>query len=226
MKRTLTYIVVATILLGMIPGCNKGTRQISGEADSLSYIVGLNVGHNLLKMDSTLNVEAVCAAIRDVYSGTPKMTMEDARDYYLGQKTYFVHEKAIAYQEQFMSDLSKKERSYVRLRNGVTYKILELGDQSIQSLGSRDTVRLAYTIRNEKGDVVAEQDTVRSSFRELLSGMRELVRIAGKGGKVDAWIPSEEAYGSQGDAEKGIAPDQLLNFEISILDIELRNKKR
>jgi FKBP-type peptidyl-prolyl cis-trans isomerase len=124
-----------------------------------------------------------------------------------------------------MVDLSKKDRSYVRLRNGVTYKILELGDQNIQSIGSRDTVRIAYTIRNEKGDVIAEKDTVRTSFRELLSGMRELIRIAGTGGVVDAWIPSEEAYGSEGNNEKGIKPDQLLNFEISILNIELRNRK-
>lgn len=225
MKRMIAYILVAILFAGMIPGCNKSTNQIANEADSLSYVIGLNVGQNLIKMDSTLNVEAVCAAIRDVYNGTTKMTMDDARDYYLGQKTYFVHEKAIAYQEQFMSDLSKKDRSYVRLRNGVTYKILELGDQNIQSIGSRDTVRIAYTIRNEKGDVIAEKDTVRTSFRELLSGMRELIRIAGTGGVVDAWIPSEEAYGSEGNNEKGIKPDQLLNFEISILNIELRNRK-
>jgi FKBP-type peptidyl-prolyl cis-trans isomerase len=55
--------------------------------------------------------------------------------------------------------------------------------------------------------------------------MRELIRIAGTGGVVDAWIPSEEAYGSEGNNEKGIKPDQLLNFEISILNIELRNRK-
>ena len=77
----------------------------------------------------------------------------------------------------------------------------------------------------EKGEVIAEKDTVRTSFRELLSGMRELIRIAGTGGVVDAWIPSEEAYGSEGNNEKGIKPDQLLNFEISILNIELRNRK-
>ena len=124
-----------------------------------------------------------------------------------------------------MADLSKKDRSYVRLRNGVTYKILKLGDQNIQSIGSRDTVRIAYTIRNEKGEVVAEKDTVRTAFKELLSGMRELIRIAGTGGVIDAWIPSGEAYGTEGNKEKGVAPDQLLNFEISILNIELRNRR-
>lgn len=226
MNRVITSIFISLLFGSMMLGCNKSAHQISGETDSLSYVVGLNVGHTLLQMDSTLNIEAVCAAIRDVYNGTPKMSMEDARDYYLGQKTYFVHEKALAYQEQFMSDLSKKDRTYVRLRNGVTYKIIELGDQSVQSLGSRDTIKVAYTIRNEEGKVLVEQDTLRTSYRELLSGVREVVRIAGKGGEVDAWIPSEEAYGSEGNAEKGITPDQLLNFRINILDVELKNKRR
>ena len=61
-------------------------------------------------MDSTLNVDAVCMAIRDVYAGRPKMSMEDARTYFLAQKTYFVHERAKAYQEQFLSDLRKTQK--------------------------------------------------------------------------------------------------------------------
>ena len=80
----------------MFAGCGKGGGKMAGEADSLSYVVGLNVGHNLLAMDSTLNVDAVCRAIRDVFDGTPRMTLDEARDYFLAQKTYFVHEKAQA----------------------------------------------------------------------------------------------------------------------------------
>ena len=96
----------------MAIGCGKGGGKIATDADSVAYVIGLNVGHNLLAMDSTLNVDIVCAAIRDVFDGEQKMSLEEGRNYLLAQKTYFVHEKAQAYQEQFLADLSKSDRSY------------------------------------------------------------------------------------------------------------------
>lgn len=210
----------------MAASCNRGKNVVATEADSLSYVIGLSVGSSLIKMDSTLNVDAVCQAIRDVFHSTQKMTLEEGRDYYLGQKTYFVHEKAETYQEQFLSDLRKKSREYVRLRNGVTYKIVTLGDQSVQSLVSRDTLTLAMTIYDQSGSVVVEPDTLKSAYRDLLDGLREVVRITGNGGKVDVWVPSSQAYGSEGNAELGIGPNQLLNYKVDIVDINFYNKKK
>lgn len=210
----------------MAASCNRGKNVVATEADSLSYVIGLSVGSSLIKMDSTLNVDAVCQAIRDVFHSTQMMTLEEGRDYYLGQKTYFVHEKAEAYQEQFLSDLRKKSREYVRLRNGVTYKIVTLGDQSVQSLVSRDTLTLAMTIYDQSGSVVVEPDTLKSAYRDLLDGLREVVRITGNGGKVDVWVPSSQAYGSEGNAELGIGPNQLLNYKVDIVDINFYNKKK
>ena len=197
---------------------------MSADVDSIAYVVGLNVGYNLLEMDSTLNVDAVCAAIRDVFDGVPKMSLEEGRDYLLAQKTYFVHEKAQAYQERFLADLSKSDRSYVRMRNGVTYKIIKLGDQSIQTMSGRDTVRMAYTILGEAGDTVRGRDTLRVSYRDLIDGLQDVVKVAGDGGQFDAWLPSKTAYDTAGNADLGIAPDQLLRYEVDILKIDYYNK--
>ncbi len=224
MKRFSIYALVVALFGTMCFGCGKGSGKMATDADSLAYVVGLNVGHNLLAMDSTLNVDAVCAAIRDVFDGEEKMTLEEGRDYLLAQKTYFVHEKAQAYQEQFLADLSKSDRSYVRMRNGVTYKITKLGDQSIQMMSGRDTVRIACTIRNEAGDTIRGLDTLRLSFRDLVDGLQDVVKAAGNGGKFDAWLPSKTAYDEAGNAELGIAPDQMLRYEVDILDIDYYNK--
>lgn len=45
--------------------------ELRNETDSVAYVIGLNVGYNLQRMDSTLNVEAVCQAVRDVYARRP-----------------------------------------------------------------------------------------------------------------------------------------------------------
>lgn len=221
MRTILKYMAVALLFAGLAASCGKRTTKLSADTDTLSYVVGLNVGHTLMEMDSTLNIEAVCAAIRDVYNGTPSMTMEEARDYYLAEKTYFVHEKAQAHQEQFLSDLSKRDRKYVRTRSGVTYKILRLGDQShTTSMNSRDTVKIAYRLTDEQGRTLVESDTLRASYRDLLKGLQEVVRLAGDGAHFNAWLPSKVAYDVDGNEELGIGANTMLNYDVEILEIK------
>lgn len=221
MKKIVKFLTVILLFGAMFVSCHRSNKKYSGESDTLSYVVGLNVGHALMEMDSTLNVEAVCAAIRDTYNGTPKMTLEEARDYYLAEKTYFVHEKAQAYQERYLTDMSKRDRKYVRTRSGVTYKILRLGDQShVGSMSSRDTVKIAFKLTDEQGNVLVEADTLRDSYRNLVKGLQEVVKLAGKGAHFNAWLPSKTAYDVSGNEELGIGANVLLNYDVEILDIK------
>ncbi len=214
-------MVVVLMFGAMFVSCHRNSAKLDGGADTLSYVIGLNVGHSLMEMDSTLNVEAVCAAIRDVYNGTQKMTLEEARDYYLAEKTYFVHEKAQAHQERYLTDLSKRDRKYVRTRSGVTYKILKLGDQShTGSMSSRDTVKIAFKLTDEQGRVIVEADTLRDSYRNLLKGLQEVVKLAGDGAHFNAWLPSKTAYDVEGNEELGIGANVMLNYDVEILDIK------
>lgn len=221
MKRLISVMVVVLLFGTMSMSCHKSKSKLGGEADTLSYVIGLNVGHSLMEMDSTLNVEAVCEAIRDVYNKAPKMTLAEARDYYLAEKTYFVHEKAQAHQEQYLTDLSKRDRKYVRTRSGVTYKIETLGDQShVGSMSARDTVKIAFKLTDEQGRVIVEADTLRDSYRNLLKGLQEVVKLAGEGAHFNAWLPSKTAYDVQGNEELGIGANTMLNYDVEILDIK------
>ncbi len=221
MRRILSVLLVALLFSTAMISCGRRGGKSGIEADTLSYIVGLNVGHTLMEMDSTLNVDAVCAAIRDTYKGTQKMTLEQARDYYLAEKTYFVHEKAKAHQEQYLTDLSKRDRKYVRTRSGVTYKILQLGDQShTGSMSARDTVKIAFKLTDEQGRVIVEADTLRDSYRNLVKGLQEVVRVAGEGARFNAWLPSKVAYDVAGNQELGIEANTMLNYDVEIIDIK------
>ena len=226
MKKITISLLVISLFASLTLSCKKSTNTIATETDSISYIIGLSVGSSLMKMDSTLNIDAVCEAIRDIYNSTEKMTLEQGRDYFLAQKTYFVHEKAEKYQEQFLTDLRKANRDFVRLRSGVTYKIDKLGDQSVQTLVSRDTLSLVISIFDQAGAAILERDTVVTAYRDVLEGLREVVRITGNGGSANIWVPSSQAYGSEGNEELGITPNQLLNYKVDIIDINFYNKKK
>ena len=237
MKKITRIVLAVALLFGtMLVSCNKSGKQNQGcSRDTLSYVVGMNVGYALLQMDSTLNVESVCEAIRDVYSGSPKMTIEEGREYYLAEKTYFVHERAIAYQEQFLLDLSKRDRQYKRITKknnnspsySVAYNMLQLGNQEriSRSLKRRDTITMVYTIRNEKGTEFVKADTVRDDYSNISRGLQEVIKIGRDGAKFNAWIASEGAYGTAGDKELGIGPNELLNYDVEILDIKYNDPK-
>ena len=221
MKRILSFVVITLLFGSIFWSCGGGKSSLNKGTDTLSYIVGMSVGQALIEMDSTLNIDVVCAAIRETYKGKSKMTMAQAHEYYLAEKTYFVHEKAKAYEERFLTDLIKSDRKYVRTRSGVTYKILKLGDQSRQgSMSSRDTVRIVCTITDESGRVIAQADTLRDSYRNLVKGLQDVVKLAGKGAHFNAWLPSKTAYGTSGNKKLGIGANAMLNYDVTILDIK------
>ena len=158
------------LLAGACSRKSGGGVKLKADTDSVAYIIGMNVGMNLLKMDSTLNVNAVCEGIRDVFRAGAKLSADDAEVYYLRYMNYVLPEKARAYEEQFLADFAKSNRSYARTPSGVTYAVEVLGDQEQIPVSDRDSVALRYIIRTADGaDVYSSyerRDTLRTSLGE------------------------------------------------------------
>lgn len=165
------------LLAGACSRKSGGGVKLKADTDSVAYIIGMNVGMNLLKMDSTLNVNAVCEGIRDVFRAGAKLSADDAEVYYLRYMNYVLPEKARAYEEQFLADFAKSNRSYARTPSGVTYAVEVLGDQEQIPVSDRDSVALRYIIRTADGaDVYSSyerRDTLRTSLGSLNKGMKE-----------------------------------------------------
>ena len=222
MKRILLF---AAAVLAV--GCSKKSAngvKLKSDLDSVAYVIGMNVGLNLQRMDSTLNVAAVCEGIRDIFKGAPRMTVEAAETFYLSYVNYALPEKARAYEEQFLADIAKSNRSYARTSSGVTYTVEEVGDQDRIPTSDRDSVVLRWVIRTADGkDVVSsyeQGDTVRSALRDLNRGVQESLKLIGAGGRIQAWMPADMAYGAEGDEALGIGPNATLYYEIELLDVD------
>ena len=230
MKRLLLLVVAAAAVC-----CSKSTGgsgvKLRTDTDSIAYILGMNVGLNLQRMDSTMHVDALCEGIRDAFRGDTKLSMEEAETYYLRYLTYTLPEKARAYEEQFLADIAKSNRSYARTASGVTYTVGNVGDQELLPSADRDTVVLRYVIRTSDGRTLYSSyergDTLRCAVSTLRTGVRESLKLIGKGGHIDAWLPAATAYGAEGDAELGIAPNTTLYYEMELLDVvKYANRRR
>lgn len=226
MKRL--FLILSLVVL--FSSCHKSGIKLGTEADSMAYVIGMNVGKNLMQMDSTLNVEVLCAVIQDVYNNREKMTIEEAKVYYLRQMNYTKYERFKLYEEQFLADMAKSDRAYARTKSGVTYKITELGDQQNLPSYQRDTVVIRYRITRQDGTEVYSSyeraDTTRVALSKVVVGLQENLKMVGKGGKFTSWIPSLLAYGAGGNEELGIEPNSTLCYEVEVLDVVPYRKRR
>ena len=233
MKRiAASSLLIVALLAGACSRKGGGGVKLRTDADSAAYVLGMNVGVNLLRMDSTLNIEAVCRGIRDAAAGDPQFTMDEARAFYLRYVNYLLPEKALAYEEQFLADIAKSNRAYARTSSGVTYTVDELGSQDPQSIPSsdRDSVSLRWVIRTaggvERYSSYERGDTIRMALSELRPGVRESVKLIGKGGRIDTWLPAKEAYGAAGDEKLGIGPNATLYYEIELVEVDKWDARR
>lgn len=224
MRKTLVVLTAAALLAGACSKKTGGGVKLKTDTDSVAYVIGMNVGMNLMKMDSTINVNAVCEGIRDVFRQGTKFSAADAEVFYLRYMNYALPEKARAYEEQFLQDILKANRNYARTASGVTYTVEVLGDQEQIPASDRDSIALRYLIRTADGrDVYSSYkrgDTLRTTLGGLLKGMKESVKLVGRGGKINAWIPSSAGYGTEGDKELGIQPNTTLYYEIELVDVD------
>ena len=75
--------MAAALLAGACSKKTDGGVKLKTDTDSVAYVIGMNVGMNLMKMDSTINVNAVCEGIRDVFRQGTRFSAADAEVFYL-----------------------------------------------------------------------------------------------------------------------------------------------
>ena len=222
---------VALAIVVLVVACNKPQTTVEkplmqNSADSMSYVIGLNLGANLIGIDSLLNVEAVCAGLRDAYVAEAKLNPEEARAAYLKYLNYDIYERVDAFEKQFLADLRKEDRKFVATSTGLTYKVHTLGDMKKVVRNNRDTILVRYRALNVAGEIVdttyLNADTLRIAVGEMPRGVIEASKLIGEGGHMEAWVPSRLAFGSAGCDSLAILPNTMLYYELWLIDIEDR----
>ena len=124
-KRSVFAIAVSLMAAALVAcGGSAGKNQkLSDSADSLSYVIGMNIAYNIMKMDSTLRPEVIMAGLADAMQGQEKISLEDGKFYLLSYMNYDVYERVRKYEDQYLTDLAESDKDIVRSRTGLTYKV-------------------------------------------------------------------------------------------------------
>ncbi len=125
--------------------------------------------------------------------------------------------------DAFIAALKAQDSSVQTTASGLSYKIVNPGEGTHPT--AQSTVRVKYTGKHTNGEVfdTSGDETVDFSLEHLIPGFTEGTQLIGKGGKITLYIPGNLAYGPNGQPAAGIGPNEMLVFDVELVDINPAN---
>ncbi len=123
--------------------------------------------------------------------------------------------------DKYISGLKAKDADIKTTDSGLSYKI-ELPGEGDKP-GENATVVVNYTGRHINGDVfdsTSDRGPATFNLQGVVPGFREGLMLLGKGGKATLYLPGDLAYGPNGQPQAGIGPNEMLVFDVEVLDIQ------
>ncbi len=225
-------VLTGAVLFAFSALAQKKAKKVvlKNEIDSVSYLMGVNIGNSLGKEMSEANFELIIQGFRDAVA-KGRLVCQDSTDMVLSM--YF-QEKAMMKQaeedkksevykvagEKFLADNGKKQ-GIVTTASGLQYQVIKEGDGAHPTAES--TVKVHYHGTTIEGIVfdssVERGEPIEFPLNQVIPGWTEGVQLMSKGAKYKFFIPQELAYGSSSPTPV-ITPYSCLVFEVELLSFE------
>ncbi|MBN2640746.1 MAG: FKBP-type peptidyl-prolyl cis-trans isomerase [Victivallales bacterium] len=205
-------------------------KELKNEAEKTSYALGMDIGASFKKLPVEIDLESAVAGMSAIFNDEkPQLGQQEFVE--LMQKFQMQlkqagekHAQELAgknkQQEKDFLAANKKADGVVETASGLQYQVLETGDGEKPSAES--VVKVHYTGTLPDGSVfdssVQRGEPAQFPVNGVIAGWTEALQLMQVGSKYRLFIPAGLAYGSRG-AGQSIGPDQMLIFEVELLDI-------
>ena len=225
------FVIISAAALA---SCNTGGGQkevkLNTFEDSASYAVGRTIGANLKadfeaqKVDDSFDRTLVVAGLADALGDdSTKVSKEQAQvlvDRFfeqLNDKRSLENSTAGA---EFLAENGAKA-GVVTTESGLQYIVIKEGEG--ESPTAADQVLVHYTGKLLNGEVFdssyERNQPVTFYVRSVIPGWTEALQLMKPGAEYKLFIPSDLAYGEQGNPRGGIGPNEVLIFDVKLIDI-------
>lgn len=242
MKNKLTFCILSLVILISFDASaqkqkrdskstkNKSTVILLTHTDSISYIIGHDIGKNLKTNEITINQEVFNAGIKHGVEGNDSLLSEEETARKMmqfqqemmarrEQKTTQEASVAKAAGEDFLKN-NKTAEGVIETTSGLQYKVITEG--SGENPTAEDVVEVHYTGKLLDGTVfdssVERGQPVKFPLNGVIPGWTEGLQLMKPGARYMLYIPSSLAYGDRGTGP--IPGGATLIFEVELISVE------
>lgn len=123
---------------------------------------------------------------------------------------------------QSFLEANKNKQGVTVQPSGVQWRYIKKGNDKGGKPSADATVTVRYKGTLIDGTVFDQTDPKQPpavfGLKGLIKGWQEVIPMMSRGDKVEIVLPSDLAYGKAGSHDGSIKPDQVLVFEIELLD--------
>ena len=215
--------------MGLVaPLLADSTNVLSDDKSKASYAIGMSIGHNFQQQNLDIDLDLVLRGMKDMQAGgATLMTVPEMQSTLKAFQQEMMAKQMKARQAlaesnkvagaAFLAD-NKTKPGVVTLPSGLQYQVITAGTGAIPA--ATDTVTVNY-----RGSLL-DGTEFDSSYKRgqpasfpvggVIHGWTEALEKMPVGSKWKLFIPSDLAYGEQGN--RGIPPNSTLIFEVELLD--------
>ena len=229
MKKLLLFGIIATI-----SSCSSDVEEqefkLETNNDSLSYIIGTNVGKGIAQNYPELNKDAFNDAINDMLNNEEPKVADSLAQATMNrfmlalqqeeeQKQLESKAENAEFKNQWLADTSSSNEMVTTL-SGLQYQILKEGNGPVPTIN--DNVETHYHGTLLDGTVfdssVERGESISFPVGGVIAGWTEALQLMSVGSKWKLIVPSELAYGERG-AGPSIGPNTDLIFVVELIGI-------
>lgn len=122
--------------------------------------------------------------------------------------------------ESYLAAVMKDDPEVKTTESGLGYRIENAGDGMAVADGKR--LRLKYTEKQINGNIIVETaENGRIAYlANLTPGFGEGLKMLSKGGKAAFYVPGNIAYGVTGIPSRNVGPNEMMVYEVEVIDVE------
>ncbi len=205
--------------------------SLKTEKDKQSYMVGMSFGKQLREIKDDVDLTVVQAGLADAFGGaTTKLTEAEAQTI-SGEFRTMLQSKREAEKAKAGGENQKKGDEFLaKNKTAAGVKTTESGLQySVMTEGkgvkpkANDQVKVHYVgtlLNGTKFDSSIDRGQPATfPLNGVIPGWTEGLQLMPVGSKYKFFIPGKLAYGPEGQPAGGIGPNEVLVFEVELLEI-------
>ena len=223
-------VVLAGLLAAVAAYADVDKAALDNEAKKAGYILGQDYGSNLLRQSVEFDLESFLAGFKEGYAGkTNVFSEEEIRDIMTEFsasvrakaeiKRKELAEKNLKIGQEFL-EKNKTKEGVKTTESGLQYEVITAGEGDSPTADHTVTVNYRGTTLdgNEFDSSYKRGQPATFPLKGVIKGWTEGLQLMKPGAKYKFYIPSDLAYGPNGN--RGIEPNSTLIFEVELISFK------